>query len=245
MAYQIHQTLPQPYCAKVAGIYAIVNRNNHKVYIGSAVQLNRRWTLHRHDCWRGRQNPYFMRAFRKEPDAFYLEVIEELPGATKEKRLAREQFWMDFYRSYVRANGYNLCPKARSCEGVKHEPEYGKAISKRQKGKTWTDEHKAQVRAVRVIPRGWKWTMGQRARNSAAHKGKNWTEKQTVARRLSKHIPRGRSVVQLTLAGEFVAFHKSMSDAERLLGNKPGKSNIGFVCKGRRHHALGFKWKYG
>jgi len=244
MAYTFHKFLPQPFVSKNPGIYAIVNRDNGKLYIGSAAVLAHRWSCHRHDFFRNRQNPYFARAFRKSPESFYFELIEELPGASKETRLSREQFWMDFYKSYTPASGYNTCPIARSCEGVKHGPEFSAMLSAR-KGRKWSEETKAHFRLVRVTPRGWHWTDEQKAAQSKRIKGKKWSEKQREkynAWVASKPTHWNKRIVQLSMDGDFIREFPSIKEAESYFGGK--RSNIYSVCKGKRPHCLGFKWKY-
>lgn len=49
-------------------------------------------------------------------------------------------------------------------------------------------------------------------------------------------------VVQLTLDGEFIAEHPSAKEAQKALGY--ARSHIGSACKGKRPHALGFRWMY-
>ena len=53
----------------------------------------------------------------------------------------------------------------------------------------------------------------------------------------------GKSVVQLSLDGEFIAFYDSISDATRELG-KTNSNNIIFVCLGKHKTAYGFRWMY-
>lgn len=240
----MHDFLPQPYCSKVPGIYAIVNRNNQKIYIGSAAKLNTRWNGHRYDLFRGRHNRYLLRAFRKDPSAFYLEVVEEMPGSSKSARLDREQFWMDFYQSCVPAKGYNLCPKAASCEGVKHGPEFGAAVSARAKGKKWSEETKAHYRKVRTWPTGWHWSEKSKKIASDAHKGQKWTDSQRDKFKrwhVDNPFHCKKPVVQISKNGGAVRRFGSVTEAEAHFGKR---SNITAVCKGKRPFCFGFKWEY-
>ncbi len=244
MAYQFHNNLPDPFHTRSPGIYAIVNRNNTKIYIGSAASLSHRWTTHRHDFFRNRQNPYLMRAFRKEPEAFYFELVEELPGASKERRLEREQFWLDFYRSYEPQNGYNACREARSCEGVKHGPEYSAMLSARKI--KWSEETKARVRLNRKPrPTGWHHSEETKKKCALGRLGKPWTADQKEKNRKwwAEHPELNRCpVFQMSMSGDIIRRFNSIMDAEKSFGGK--RSNIHQVCKGRKPHCLGFKWKY-
>ena len=50
-----------------------------------------------------------------------------------------------------------------------------------------------------------------------------------------------KSVLQYTLAGDFVKQWPSMAEAQRTLGI----NNISLACAGKRKKAGGFKWEYG
>ncbi len=246
--YEWHTFLPQPFHAPGSGIYAILNRNNGKIYIGSAVRMAHRWTCHRHDLSRQKHNSrYFQRAFNKEPQAFYIEVIEELPKANKDTIIGREQFWIDFYKSYLPENGYNICPKAHSCQGVKHGPEYSESISLRLKGVKWTESRKERFKALRKLTQkcGWHWSEKNKKILSEAHKGLKWKPGQREKfLKSNRDNPLGfnqKQVEQLSEEGTPIAFFKSIVDAEKLFGKR---SNIHAVCKGKRHAAFGFKWRY-
>lgn len=243
MAYNHYDFLPQPYCAQVPGIYAIVNRNNNKLYIGSAAQLNKRWTCHRHDFHRRRQNPHLLRAFEKDREAFYLEVVEELPGADKQKRLEREQFWINFYQSHLREHGYNMSPKAESCEGIVRTQEFRDKMSARSKGVKWSEERKAHFRKVRKIPRGWKWSEERRKKQSLSKKGGKWSPRQRIAFEATiKHRPlSGKAVMQFATDGTFIKRFGNIEAAESAFGKR---SNIHSVCNGKRRTAFGFVWRY-
>lgn len=244
MAYNHYDFLPQPYYARVSGIYAIVNRNNNKLYVGSASKLSSRWNGHRHDFHIRKQNPHLLRAFEKDRDAFYLEVIEELPGASKEFILSREQFWIDFYKSYIRGNGYNMAPKAESVSGIVRTEECRKKQSVRLKGVKWSEERKAHFRKTRRVPSGWKWSEERRKIQLAAHARTKWTEASRA-----KHLEWlknnagycSEEVMQFTKDGTLVAEYPSISEAERVFGVR---SNISSVCKGKRRKAFGFIWRY-
>lgn len=243
--YEWHRYLPTPYAPRIPGIYALVNSRNNKVYIGSAANLRHRWAEHRHDLWRNRHNPYFLKAFRKEPNAFYVEVIEELPDADKAKRLQREQFWIDFYKSYIPENGYNLCRLAHSCQGIKHTPEYGRAISARLLGKKMSPERlEIHRRAMTGRNGGRHFTPEQRLEASLRNLGKKYSEE--FKKRLSESQKkanewRRKPIIQYDLRGNIVRRFNSVMDAEAIFGKR---SNICGVCKGKRHTAFGYVWRY-
>ena len=98
------------------GIYKIQNLVNGKVYIGQSIHIEQRWKQHRliqKNC----QNKPLYKAFVKYGlDNFSFQVIEE---CEIEKLNEREQYWIDYYNSYIgdeNSNGYNL---TRGGEGYK------------------------------------------------------------------------------------------------------------------------------
>jgi len=231
----------------MSGIYAIINRDNLKIYIGSATILSHRWNAHRHALWERKHNSnYLQRAFNKNPSAFYIELIEELPGADKATILSREQFWIDFYQSFKPENGYNTCQKAASCQGVKHRREVVERMAARQR-KPWKKERledwRRQMAGFKYT--GHKWTDGQKMKLSLSHIGKKWKpgQREKVLHALSKN-PKGfnkKRVAQFSIKGELIKEFSSVKEAEDQFG---ARSNIHAVCKGKREKAFGFIWRY-
>lgn len=89
--------------SRLSGIYEIVNRTNGKRYIGSAKEFKARWKHHASALKNNKhQNKHLQRAFCKyfsilETDNFLeFRIIETLPDSTKEERLCREEFWIEF-----------------------------------------------------------------------------------------------------------------------------------------------------
>ena len=229
------------------GIYGIINNSSGKIYVGSAVSFRKRWNGHKHFFRRGiQENQYLQRAFDKKPHEFEIFIIEELKNLSKENLLSREQFWMDFYKSYIPSNGYNLSPKAGSCLGIKMAEEVRLAMSKRLKGrkltpewrhnisnglrgrprKPFTEEHKANIRAAsarRIVGKDLFSRMGKKA----ALLKMRW-----------------RPVIQLDVNGNEIKRYDSIKLAASSLGFLGSRFNIGDVCRGERPLALGYKWKY-
>jgi group I intron endonuclease len=100
-------------------IYRISCLGNGKIYIGSAVNVKERFRKHKESLRRGdHHNNYLQNAWRKYGElTFDFQVIEEV--ANNEILLEREQFWLDFTRSYDRSRGFNICEVAGSQLGVK------------------------------------------------------------------------------------------------------------------------------
>lgn len=132
-----------------SGIYAIKNKLNGKVYIGSAVNLKKRWLDHKSDlCRSAHKNDYLQKAWNKYGDInFEFSIIETIPINLL---IVREQYWMDFYESHQRANGYNICAKAGSNLGLKHTEEWKKRMSEINKNFRHTEETKKRISQTKL-----------------------------------------------------------------------------------------------
>ena len=85
------------------GIYKIQNLINGKVYIGQSINIERRFHQHKYD---DSQNSVIHRAIKKYGiENFSFEVIEECNYKDLDER---EIFWIKYYNSSNKNNGYNL-----------------------------------------------------------------------------------------------------------------------------------------
>lgn len=107
---------------KVSGIYAIVNLSNGKRYVGSSADIQKRWRVHRRDLKNSNHHSVkLQRAFEKYgAENLDFQILEHVPD--KAQLEVREQYWIDFYQASTRM-GYNLCPVAGNCSGLKASEE--------------------------------------------------------------------------------------------------------------------------
>lgn len=130
-----------------SGIYQIVNSVNGKRYIGSAVNILKRWQYHISFLRRNiHSNSYLQAAWNKYngETTFNFQILEY---CSKENLVAREQYWIDLLKSYE--CGYNLRPKANSMAGFKHSEETKIKVyegKKAGKGFKHSEETKAKLR---------------------------------------------------------------------------------------------------
>lgn len=155
------------------GIYIIRNRESHKVYIGSAVNVKKRQGKHYSSLRVGKHfNPHLQRAWNKYgEDVFEFKVLIH---CNTNDLLHYEQRVMNVYR---RAIGwkmlYNIASKAGSRLGVKCSPEYCRNLSERLKGKPSAmkgKKHTLKTRA-KISAASKNRTSEQRAKQSAAQMG--------------------------------------------------------------------------
>jgi group I intron endonuclease len=125
---------------KHSAIYSISHPASKSVYVGSSVDVERRWRSHRKDLELQRHRcQHLQRAWIKYGgDGFVFDILEDCQPV-KEQLLALEQHWMDYYKS---TGLYNTCPIAGSPLGLKLTIEQRGKISNAQKGKKKSESHR-------------------------------------------------------------------------------------------------------
>jgi len=116
---------------KISGIYKIENLITNKVYIGSSVNIDDRWSRHRGDLVKGKScSPKLQNSYNKHGfENFEFSILEE---CDIDNLIEREQYYIDMYNSYN--EGYNCCPLAGNSLGAKQSYETKAKISKVMKG---------------------------------------------------------------------------------------------------------------
>ena len=120
---------------KTSGIYKITCTVNGKIYIGSAVNLNRRWYEHQLYLQKHKHhNQHLQRAWDAYgQDAFTFEIMElVMPFVLFD----RENYWLKTLKPYNHKIGFNIGHKAESgMAGREHSVETRAKISAANKGK--------------------------------------------------------------------------------------------------------------
>ena len=101
----------------ISGIYQIKSNINNKIYIGSAININKRWALHKNDLIKNQHHSiYLQRHFNKysldDLEFTVLEICEI------EDLILKEQFYFDTLKPE-----FNICKVANSSLGVKRRKE--------------------------------------------------------------------------------------------------------------------------
>ncbi len=129
------------------GIYQIKNSVCDRIYIGSAVNLRKRWSVHRHHLTRGtHQNQHLQRAWTKYGEAaFQFSVVEHV--GSKSDLIVREQHWLDV--SSGTCELFNIALTAGSSLGRKVSDVTRKKMSESARAKKVTDATRAKMSALR------------------------------------------------------------------------------------------------
>ena len=154
-----------------SGIYRITNTaKGRKSYIGSSVNMEKRWIDHRSRLRRGVHfNAHLQNAWNKYGEiVFEFAVVEWIPV---EELKSREEFWIKQTMSYLRDFGYNLSQDTQAPTRGTKRPDVGKKISATLKGRKkgpMSDAHRlALSKAHAGKPHSKEWN----ASVSAAKKG--------------------------------------------------------------------------
>lgn len=129
-----------------SGVYGIFNISAGKVYIGSAVNISRRYREHQRKLMRGNHHsPHLQRAWNKMgPGSF---MFKALRFVDKSDLIKEEQDLMNFFQSAWDEAGYNICPTAGNCIGRKLSDEAKKRIADKHRGRKLSEDHRAAISA--------------------------------------------------------------------------------------------------
>jgi group I intron endonuclease len=123
-----------------SAIYAIVNQHTKDMYVGSSVNIKRRWSAHSRQLrTKKHYSEHLQNAYIKYgAEAFDWEIVEYVEDKTT--LIKREQLWIDFFQPL-----YNKRSIANSPLGTKHSAETRAKMSASAKNKIFTHEHKSNI----------------------------------------------------------------------------------------------------
>ena len=244
-------------------IYKITNQKNGMVYIGSSIEVERRWRQHKEASINEKDHHYnypLMIAFREFGIAnFTFEVIDTLPDY--QAMIKAEHDWI-VKENCVIPNGYN---QTRQTDSPLLDPAIAKKMSDTKRAKYGKrvceiDENKNILEIWNSIAEAGEKTGLDRFKISDVCNGKRLTtgnrvfrfldeanniiipiEKvnQTQSNRITKS---SKKVVKMTLNGEILKVYDSIALASADTGCD--SSSISKVCNGQRNKCGGFKWQY-
>lgn len=235
----------------ISGVYLITCTTNNKIYIGSSVNITRRWHWHKTALRRRKHHSVLLqRAWNKYgEECFTFSVLEKCKPS---ECLKREQVWLDALCACDPSRGYNTARntsaptkgRAISAEhrakigaahkGMKRPPEHGRKISEARKGKPLSEEHRAKL--------------------SAAHKGKKQSP-ELIAKRTRSTPARKQSVERVERRSDVHRKHYIVTSPEgvetQIFGLYRFCRDHGLqgalmskVARGERTHHKGWKCRF-
>jgi group I intron endonuclease len=164
---------------KKIGVYKITNLVNGKLYIGSSIEMGKRWRSHINNLTNGSHHSQKLQnSVNKHGITNFVFKVVEL--CDLENLVVREQYWIDFHR--VCELGYNIRPTAENNLGFKHSDETKEKMRQRMLGNEYnkgfchTDEfkkRKSKQMLSNTISKGNKHTDEYKIYMSQINRGKN------------------------------------------------------------------------
>lgn len=145
------------------GIYAIKNKLTNFMYVGSSINVNRRFITHKSLLKHNKHTSiYLQRGYNKYGiDNFEFYILEEV--LENDLLEIREQYWID-----ISKNLYNLCKIAGNKSGFKHSKETKLKISNSNKGRKVSEDTK---KLLSIINKGKIVSLETRQKLSKSLKG--------------------------------------------------------------------------
>ena len=117
---------------KIQGIYKILNIISDKVYIGQSIDIESRFSAHKHCALKVKEKHPLYDSIRKYGiQAFEFIIFEKVDNILQLDE--REQYWINYYKSNNKNYGYNLRLDCTNNRGCKLSEESRKIFSNRQK----------------------------------------------------------------------------------------------------------------
>ncbi len=247
-----------------SGIYTITNMVNGKIYIGYAINFNKRKANHWSSLNRNEhRNIHIQRAWKEYgEESFSFDILEEC----EELFLAsQENYWCKMLDAHNPEYGYNIASthpddKSRHSEETiermrkiwKDKIENGYKMPKPNYG---PDMYKKMVETRKSNGKLWH-SVETREKQRIANTGKiptnvyipNADDKKRISKCIKDAHERGCynihkiGIIQLNLKGEFIKEWECAKDIQREL--KYEASQITACCKGKWGQARGYKWLY-
>lgn len=128
---------------QLTGIYLIRNITNGKFYVGSAVDIKKRWSKHKWSLKKNHhENLHLQRAWNKYGDSSF--VFETYLECSKENLRPIEQYLLDAFVGTEQC--YNIAIDASvPARGLKHSAETIQKRSESLKGRLLSEEHKRKI----------------------------------------------------------------------------------------------------
>ena len=244
-------------------IYKITNQKNGMVYIGSSIEVERRWRQHKEASINEKDHHYnypLMIAFREFGIAnFTFEVIDTLPD--HQAMIKAEHDWI-VKENCVVPNGYNqthqtdsplLDPAIAKKMSDTKRAKYGKRVCEIDEDKNileiWDSlaeaGEKTGLDRFKIIDvcNGKRLTTGNRVFRFLDEADNILIPVEKVNQVQANRITKAsKKVVKMTLEGEILQVYDSIALAAADTGCD--SSAISKVCRGQRNKCGGFKWEF-
>jgi len=207
------------------GIYSIRNRENGKIYIGSAISLSRRFSEHLRMLKRGdHDNPHLQNSWNKHgEDAFSFNTVM---FCSVDDLVETEQCFLDELRDEIGSGQiYNISPTAGSQLGLEHTPESRAKMSHEQSGEN--NGFYGKRHSKESIEKMRKSHKGQVAWNKGIPHSEEIKRKISEAKRGKSLSDEHRAKISEALMGRIISEEtkEKLKDSPRFSGHKHTKES--------------------
>lgn len=219
-----------------SGIYIIANTESDKFYIGSSVNLRKRWADHKSSLRGGQhRNSHLQHAWDKYGEVVFnfgvLEYLDDL-----KELIPAEQFWCDIYRGEGKEL-YNIALVGSAPMLGRHcSKEHRRKISEANKGKRRSKETR---RKISMAHKGKILSEETKNKISKSMKGKGHPHSMKTRRKIGAAHAKPYPALRNQDTGEIIPAGVNLNALcrERNLNSK----NLYEVVAGHRHHHKGWK----
>lgn len=213
----------------VSGVYKIHCASNDKVYIGSAIDIKRRWRKHKsslaNNC---HANKHLQNAWNKYGEySFEFTILEETTD--KDALLNIEQVYINNSSNEL----FNIRKIAESNLGLRHTSETKSKMSKKRKD--WIEKNPEFISDLKNNMKG--NTNGFKKGERSAFKGKKHSD-ETKEKLRNKRVT--KNILQYNKEGILI---KKWSDMNEIIAAGFHRSCVLRVCVGDRKTHAGYIWK--
>jgi len=238
------------------GIYAIINKINGKCYVGKSINIERRFTHHRHhlnkkDRSVRQTNRHLFDSVKKYGiDSFSFEIVESFDAINECLISERELFWMDFFMSTSGNAGYNL--RRDSSTGMIIHPSTRKILSENNKGvnnpnygNKWSEDKKKRMSDLKskqhvdgVYDDEWKSKIGVKSKAF-------WADNPDVKSKMASKVSQAKQKFDFIQMDDDLNVIRVWPSIQSIIECNPDWKwqNIYSVCNGYKKRIYGFKWK--
>lgn len=214
----------------ICGVYAIRNNLNNNMYIGSSVNIYRRFTVHYYNALKGKLNSKSLQEDVNKIgiDKFSFIILEECDEVADTLKYLECKYIEQY--GYYNTNSVDGKP-------VYSYDKYGKFV----KGYV---NIKAAAKDIDGFPDNVRAAIDKRKKS---YKGLQWSHTKAdyinpYCVKYYKYPEKSKTIDQFDLEGNYINTYESMHEANRRTGTS--RANIAKVLKNQRRQANGFIWKY-